>query len=201
LVSNPSLANGNGLLSGILKEDTTLKSSLNTSVARKPIYLFSNSKELLHATFTDTYGNFNFSNVPYGSYLVQPEITGLHAEPYPVSLEPGNSSHTGITFTIGELGIQYGIDALLPHHISSIGQPFPNPSQGHFQLLIEADQACSGQLVLSNPNGSIIKHIQLDLTSGINRLHVNTESMPAGIYALILQTNSGKHFLSKIVVL
>ncbi len=201
LVANPVLAQGNGLISGTLKGSVTDNSSQGQKIFNVPIYLFSPENDLLHAAFTDTYGNFAFNNVPYGNYLVLPEITGLHAEAFPINLEAGNTSHTGITFTVSELGIQYGIDDPLPQGISGIGLPWPNPTKGKVQLNIDASLTASGSLVLSNLNGNIVKEIPLELVAGNNQLKLDFGTVPKGVYALILQMNSGKVFIHKIVVL
>jgi PKD repeat protein len=201
LVAIPQLTQGNGVISGQLKELQYEKSNNYHGISKVPVFLFSTAMELQSATYTDAEGHFSFSNVPYGNFIVMPEITGLHAEAFPVSLDANNSTYSGITFTITELGIQYGVDNSLPIGISSIGLPSPNPTQGSVSINMEVSQNLSGYMVLSSINGSAIEKTSVELTLGTNLITLDFTAIPKGVYALFLQTTNTYVFVSKIIII
>lgn len=201
LVAIPQLSQGNGMISGQLKEPQYEKSNYYHGISKVPVYLFSTAMELQNATYTDAEGHFSFSNVSYGNFIVMPEITGLHAEAFPVSLDANNPNYSGITFTVTKLGIQYGVDNGLPIGISSIGLPSPNPTQGKVSINMGVSQNLSGYIVLSSINGSAIEKSYVELTLGTNLITLDFAEIPKGVYALFLQTTNTYAFISKIIII
>lgn len=201
LVAIPQLTHGNGMINGQLKEQQYEKSTHYHGISKVPIYLFSTAKELQSATYTDAEGHFSFNNVPYGNYIVMPEITGLHAEAFAVSLDAINPTYTGITFTITELGIQYGVDNNLPIGISNIGLAGPNPTQGQVNISIQTSQQTDGYILLTSNDGRLIQKTLIELNAGSNMLYLDFTSVPKGVYIMFIETQNGQALIGKIIIL
>lgn len=57
-----------------------------------------------NSTITNATGNFQFSGLPWGSYLLRCEHPGMHSMMVPVALSAQNPSHQSTTFSAGSTG-------------------------------------------------------------------------------------------------
>lgn len=92
------------------------------------VFLFNNSRtRLFDYTLTDELGNFYFSKLPFGNYIVDTEKAGFLSIPSsPISLSPEHKSETGIVLEINQqkIGITLYSDGASESSISV----FPNPA-------------------------------------------------------------------------
>ena len=58
----------------------------------------------------------------------------------------------------------------------------PNPSSGPLNLQFESDQTISAQLRVRNLTGILVHEETVLVNTGTNRIPVNMEAMPAGVY-------------------
>jgi hypothetical protein len=70
-------------------------------------------------------------------------------------------------------------------------QIVPQPSQGTFTLVYEAEEAGASTLRLRDVQGRLLWEKKMDVLSGENRVEVGVNKLPAGMYLLELRTESG----------
>jgi len=142
---------GLGTMSGTISMEEGVDDALKGTQARpapkSSVILLKKAKkstmagEVVAFTETDEYGNFSFSNVPDGEYLLHVEVTGLEMlQIYDVSIV-GDQIVSGLTYTIGEDGIYIGYPtgiSLLENKELNI---YPNPGPG----LIMMDLPAAGE--------------------------------------------------------
>ena len=148
-------ASGLGSMSGTISLEEGVDDALKGTQARPApkssvILLKKSSKkstmagEVAAFTETDEFGNFSFSNVPDGEYLLHVEVTGLEMlQIYDVTMV-GDQIVSGLTYTIGDDGIYIGYPvgvSLLENEELNI---YPNPGPG----LIMMDLPAAGEYVV-----------------------------------------------------
>ncbi len=67
----------------------------------------------------------------------------------------------------------------------------PNPSDGHFQLLMEVNAPIEGELTVRTPLGQLLSRQVMRLTPGLNRLNMDLSDQAAGLYLLDWQSSQG----------
>jgi hypothetical protein len=69
----------------------------------------------------------------------------------------------------------------------------PNPSNGHFNLLLDAKEALEGELSVLDPLGRLLSKQALRLAPGQNRVAMNLSQLPSGLYLLHWQSPFGQN--------
>jgi len=67
----------------------------------------------------------------------------------------------------------------------------PNPSNGHFSLLLEVNTTLEGELSVLDPLGRLLSRQWMQLSSGQNRVAMDLSQLPDGLYLLHWQSPLG----------
>jgi hypothetical protein len=127
---------------------------------------------LKHA-LTNAEGQYSFSNLPWGTYVIWLDIPGIKPVSITVVLGPNNPKSTGRDFKVDDNSAISSTDDL---EIVQGARIYPNPTSD----VIWVDLRAQAQISLSNTKGQIVQ--QINDASGTTRL--STENLPAGIYLL-----------------
>ncbi len=162
--------------------------SLGDPLAGVQINLVTSADEAVAYTYTDAAGYYQFSNLAYGSYKIYADQLNKTPVPIPFTLSPSDSA-------IADLNISINSDSATATGISDIGViaiqgVYPNPVINILEVLINSKQENNATIKLVDILGRTIITRNTKLASGNNKLEVDMEKIPAGIYQLIIQTNS-----------
>lgn len=129
---------------------------------------------------TDSDGGYVFSDLPIGSYWVQPEIPGIYMAPKRVDIGMAGVEITGIGFGIGQ---GFGFPVKVEQEIYF--QVQPNPAD-YFVEITNSEQMA---LRILNSLGQLMverKQIQE------NKVRISTKEWPTGIYFLEMANRNKK---------
>ena len=185
---------GPGNISGSITQST--KNS--TPVAGVEVLILDESNAPLGYAVTDASGQFTFSNVALGSYIVYPEIIGKTTNPANITLDNTNSSQV-VPFTVNAASVIYGINDLAAKYFSSISEVIPNPVSDMASLIIEAKNAISINMTITDVNGKIILNTPYNLSAGANTLKLQMQSFAAGAYYLGIMVEGKTVVLRRIL--
>jgi Secretion system C-terminal sorting domain/Carboxypeptidase regulatory-like domain len=143
---------------------------------------------------TDENGGYNFPDLPYGTYKVVVEITGLDQAFYWVTLSAGNPATT-LNFEVTEAGVT-GIEELAAD--AQRFQVFPNPVTNVLHVALDVSGAQEASLMLNNTAGTTVAARHLALAAGQQTFDLNVSQLPSGIY--FLQLVSGREVVSRRIV-
>lgn len=100
---------------------------------------------------------------------------------------------------IAELSVENVAVKLMPHPIASNALPYPNPSKGSFDLLLNNYKAGNAEIRVLNSTGSIIETRNVMINNKGQILHFDLKNPSAGMYFIQIITSDGIRF-SKIMI-
>jgi hypothetical protein len=152
------------------------------------ILLFDAQEAPVTHTLTDAEGKYSFGNLPYGTYKIVVEITGMEQGVRWVTISEENPVSTGNDFEVGEDGIVNGITELTS---GNSFQVYPNPASNMLNVYVDASTAFEAQLTMSGSTGKTIFMKKQAVAAGAQQIELNVSDLPAGMYFLQIATKRG----------
>lgn len=140
-------------------------------------------------TMTNVDGEYSFTNLAYGTYIVHVEIPGKVAEDWTVTLDANNP-----TFTLGDFDVHTTyIDAIGTTSISigldpSSVKVYPNPSSSLINIALDLE-ANGARIDLVNSLGAVIETIETN--NGNVTEQMNLSDLANGVYLIQVTTDNG----------
>lgn len=140
-------------------------------------------------TMTNQDGEYSFTNLAYGTYIIHVEIPGKVAEDWTVTLDANNPSftlgdfdvHTTYIDAIGTTSISIGLDP------SSV-KVYPNPSSSLINIALDLE-ATGARIDLVNSLGAVIETIETN--NGKVTEQMNLSDLANGVYLIQVTTDNG----------
>ncbi len=141
-------------------------------------------------TASDENGEFSFSNLAYGTYLIHVEVAGKPCERWEVTLDAGNPS-----FTLADFEVHSTFVEAIGNTTSISGQldpasvvVFPNPAKDFVTMEMNLNDK-GVRVELMNAVGMMVS--SEFLPAGVDRHELSLRELPAGIYLLRVTTQEG----------
>lgn len=141
-------------------------------------------------TETDENGEFSFSNLAYGTYLIHVEVAGKPCERWEVTLDAANPSFTFADFEVHSTFVE-----AIGNTTSISGQldpasvvVFPNPAKDFVTMEMNLNDK-GAKVELMNAVGMMVS--SETLPAGMERHELSLRELPAGIYLLRVTTQEG----------
>jgi len=187
------LGNGPGLISG------NIQITNNKPVAENvDVILFNDKMQSLEHWPTDEFGEFEFDHLPFGDYILYPQIPGFTTIPTYFTISENQNQYSNVQLFIKDGYIASYINEDLVDKSSF--KLFPNPSSNllniHFNMLDKSQATtqifdASGRLIFDNNNTSFAK---------LNNLQINTSQWENGVYILKVSVDGKAAIQHKFVV-
>ncbi len=181
---------GSGGVTGNIsyEEVSNLKGTLARPVTRTSVILKKKSsaqkstleEDVVAYVSTDPYGNFYFTNVPDGEYILVVDIPGLEMlEEHHVTIQ-GDQLVSGLDYTVSDEGIYtYGAVAIsVEEKVPFV--LYPNPGNGLIRIGLPAEG--DYQVRVFSPAGQLVSSRNYTSVSGITTLDIS--ELNAGLYMI-----------------
>lgn len=181
LVAYDSIIGGPGMIAGQI-----IGGGKSTTLAGIEILLLNENNEPVRLTYTDAAGNFSFGDLPYGTYKLNPVVTGYTIDIYPCNLNEGNQTAEMVLEINGhEIAAVRKIEKALVAESA-----YPNPVTS--VLNIKLAKEVSGNLTarIYNNNGTLLNANEINAYSS-EIIKMNMSNLPAGLYSVILIDSKG----------
>ncbi|MCI4668813.1 MAG: PKD domain-containing protein [Bacteroidia bacterium] len=137
-------------------------------------------------TYTDANGEYEFSNLAYGDYIIHVEVLGIPSQDINVTIDANNPSVSGKDFEVGTDMVS------IATHLESAFRPesikiFPNPVKESLKVNIEISRMASVQLRIMDLLGKEVLVITEGEQIGENTFKLNTSQLLPGVYLLKIQ--------------
>ena len=149
---------------------------------------------------TDENGDFDFSELAFGTYIVYTEMVGIQTTPVTVTLtEDTPEANINIVIQNGEavLGIGDAVSAF----VGEVSDVYPNPSNGQAHINIQTKQNANIDITVANSLGTVIYQTEQNYSPGKQRFTIETQSLPKGIYFISVKSSDGFAKVRKLVKL
>lgn len=172
-----------------------VKNICDGGLSNNTVLLFnSDHSKLLDYTLTDEFGNFYFSELPYGSYIVDAEKAGYNSlYSSVITLNPENSHITDVTIELENLKIIIVSNELSNNMVTA----YPNPVSDKLFVENTTGSKGSAHIMIYNTFGSLLIDQVIYGTSGSFNIDVN--DLKTGIYYGIVISDTKKQKFRFIV--
>ena len=174
---------GEGQINGDLVGDDMKSLLIDGQVS---LFLLDENDNPLEIAYSEENESFDFSDIAFGNYVVYAEVIGLLTEPANVTLDAENPV-SDIEIHITPNGVTTAIDENYAD-ITSISDLFPNPVDSYARLNLNLLENAQVEMVIINQLGQVINHTSEYMNQGINKIELNTQSYPSGVYFLQIKT-------------
>ncbi|MFK8007981.1 MAG: T9SS type A sorting domain-containing protein [Saprospiraceae bacterium] len=152
------------------------------------LLLTENDMPITH-TVSNAQGEFEFSNLAWGTYKVVVEVLGKEQGIKFITIGPDNQSGF-VNFEVNETYVTRIEDVLNGASL----KVFPNPVDDNMNIQIEIRQNTNLNISVNNLLGKTIFLENKDLNEGIQTMNINLRNLPSGIYFLNL--SDGQEIIS-----
>ena len=162
------------------------------------ILLLSETYEPLSYINTDDEGNFDFSTLGYGTYVVYLELLGIETTPAVITINEENPS-TNIEIILKDGEATLSIDEPVSGYISDVSEVYPNPITSNANVEISLNKSSEIHLSIFNQTGQMVYQLSEIKSSGSHIIPVKTDNLQNGFYTLQIQTTDGAKVVKKFV--
>jgi len=154
-------------------------------------------KPFRHA-HTDRFGNFEISELPFGSYTLYPQILGYQTIPYHFEISDSQSNYDNIIMTIKNGQISSYINENIVDQNSFMC--YPNPANQTLQLTFDFEGSQQIQTRVMDITGRIIFEESDDSINNYYK-QLNTSNWENGYYFVEVLANGTRALSQKVAVL
>ena len=185
LVPVEGFQSGPGSIGGGVFEGVNGKtSSEGDPLAGVVVQLFNESDQPVAYAFTGTDGSYSFGSLGYGTYKIQPEHYGLHADPIYVTLSPENPTEDEADVTMQTTVVTANDRSEASTLALAL---YPNPTSGEVTLSFSA--AGSVRIAVMDAQGRTLQ-TNAFTAAGQTQYSVSLNGLPAGLYLVRLEAGS-----------
>ncbi|MCD4698460.1 MAG: PKD domain-containing protein, partial [Bacteroidales bacterium] len=168
MVPISSYTSGPGLISGnVLLEDGKKGPGENIVI----MLMDENSNALGYVQTNET-GNFEFSDLSYGTYKLQVEMPGVNSEVATILLSEDNISQD-IQFYVKNSSAYLNIKQSL-QAVALVGNIYPNPVKSIANLKIDATENTSLVVKVIDQTGSVVSYFPVNINKGGQVIEIET---------------------------
>jgi PKD repeat protein len=197
LMQISELSPGPGSIKGRIMHDSRWDLAVAQGFVDVPVILTDMGSQPLKWTRASSNGTFSLSGIPYGSYKVYADLTGMYSQPETVILSDGTPFADSVF-------IEMSPEPLLG--ISEPDQPsfnilslYPNPAKDIIKLDISAEEGNALNVMVYNQLGQQLNSESHMLYKGNNTLDINISDLPEGIYFVRLQAANSVPLLKMFI--
>ncbi len=134
-------------------------------------------------------GSFEFDNLPFGDYVVYPQVVGLQTNPKSLYL---NETNTNVSNLQIEVKNQVGFVGIEEHKnvLSNYKLEYYNFDTNNMHLKLYSPKSQLVNYTLFNVNGQILAQGQWHTQSGSDTYVIDLQYIPSGVVFLQLSDNS-----------
>jgi hypothetical protein len=140
---------------------------------------------------SDEQGNFQFGNLPMGTYIIHAEIMGIHTNQATVTLSEGQPEvSVEIQVTGTEANVVFGMNEHIVL-IGEVGDIYPNPVTDNSRIDLSLTEPARVEFSVFNQLGQLVAVKAESLSSGPQTVQIGTGGLKPGLYLLRITTADG----------
>jgi hypothetical protein len=186
MIAGSQMESGNGSITG-----TVTNLGARSFIYDVEVVLMNGDNTPLIYTRSDEQGNFSFSQLAYGTYVIHAEIMGIHTIQAAVTLsEQQPEASVEVQVNGGEANVVFGVDE---NNISlgQVGEIYPNPVHDNALIDIKVKKPANVEISLMGINGQRLRAEGLHLEAGTQSIKIITDQLPDGIYLMKIVSDQG----------
>lgn len=166
------------------------------------IMLMNSQNQAITYVRSNENGEFSFSGLAYGTYIVYAEMIGIQTNPATVTLSEGQESvELEIQVAGGEAN--YVVFGISEHkqNLDKVGNIYPNPVTNRSKIEMVVKESAIFNVVIYNLMGQPVEEQIYRLGIGAHTLTLNTTALQPGVYTLRISSAQGDYIARRIIKL
>jgi PKD repeat protein len=186
LLPSTGITSGEGQIAGQIIYDTSLVERAPIPANDIEILLLNGQGESLTCKLSDIEGNFNFSNIPFGTYQLFPDVTGISTTPMYVTISEADPLDNGVNVVIYPQQITFSISEHNSTYLDNAFLIYPNPVSDQARISLDVKKASGMSVVITDLTGRSISRQVMQLSQGSQEIILPVGNLPAGVYQVLI---------------
>ncbi len=191
---------GPGFIGGDVTQGANKTEGPGDPLANIQVMLLDMNNYPVAYTYSNSQGHFEFDGIPYGTYKVWAEVTGLLTTPAIVTIEATEPSIDNIEIFVNSTEVTTGIGSAVEAAKLGFGNIFPNPSANEMFITISSEANLKLSFMMYDVTGRIVDSRLVSIPSGKTQVALETAKLSPGVYALNIQSADGSLKVSKKIL-
>ncbi len=189
MIPNFEYSSGDGYIDGTV----SFEESDNPILDNVEIILFNEEDNCLTYIKSDKDGEFEFVELPYGTYKVLAEVPGMYTYPTSITLSAESPTIQGLNIIVYEEDMSFGIGNDIDNIIAGLGDLYPNPAHSYTNLEFNLTEGSQVQFFILNQGGQVVDKQMDQYNAGDHLVQLNTAHLPSGMYRVMVLIGNEKH--------
>lgn len=192
LIQSEGIPTGSGRIMGQMMYDTAQVSSPLIPAGDVEVVLLGEQGAHITCRVSDLQGDFEFSNMAYGTYQLYPDVAGVTTSPMFITISEDEPVAGGFSLVISEEEVTYlSIGENAEDLFGASGCIYPNPAYDHVKLSVGLARPAQVRVMVIDASGRCVQYDGLEMKEGDNDLNLNVSTLAPGAYHLVLTTADG----------
>jgi PKD repeat protein len=180
------VTSGDGQIAGQITYDTSLVERAPIPAGDIEILLLNGQGEGLVCNESDMDGNFHFGNIPFGTYQLFPDVTGISTTPMYVTISANDPLDNEVKVVIYPQQITFSISEHNSDYIDQAFLIYPNPVSDQAKISIDVKKTSDISVMVTDLSGRVISRQQTQLSQGPQEIILPVGNLPVGVYQVLI---------------
>jgi PKD repeat protein len=194
MIAGNTVDGGSGSITGVVSNLGTRGFMNDVEVV-----LMDAQKNPLIYTRSNEQGEFTFSNLPMGTYVIHAELMGIHTNQAEVTLsEQQPSASVEVQVTSTEANVVFGVHEFIS--LEEASEIYPNPVADYARIDLTLKEEATIKISTISLTGQLVSEDEIDLGKGTHSIVLESASLPEGIYMVRIMSEHGDMMSRKLMV-
>jgi hypothetical protein len=199
LIRSEGIPFGKGVIVGKMLYDTLISHPL---VPAHDIEVVLLGAEGSHITtkMSDLQGDFEFSELAYGTYQLLPDVAGVPVLPVFITISEEDPVAEDFSLVISPFDVTYLGIGDPEESTTLLNNLYPNPATEWINLEMEMEKAADVEVMILGPMGRCLSTQSYALDKGEQKLIINLSMLSSGYYQVLIKSEEKTGLAGKIIV-
>jgi hypothetical protein len=194
MIAGNTVDGGNGSITGVVSNLGTRGFMNDVEVV-----LMDADKNPLIYTRSNEQGEFTFSNLAMGTYVIHAELMGIHTTQAEVTLsEQQPDASVEVQVSGDEANVVFSVPEFIS--LDQVSEIYPNPATNIARIDITVKKSATVTISTFSLTGQTVKKDVLVLDEGMHNIILESSNIPEGIYLVRIMTEHGDMMSRKLMV-
>lgn len=186
LIPSSGFISGEGKINGQITYDTSLVFKSPIPAEDIEILLLDGQGDPHTCKLSNVDGNFNFSNIPYGTYQLFPDVAGISTTPMYVTISAEDPLNKEVNLVIYSQQITFSISEHNSDYLDNAFLIYPNPVSDQARISLDVKKASNMTIMITDLTGRVISKLDQQCSQGLREIILPIENLPAGLYEVVI---------------
>jgi PKD repeat protein len=181
-----SMETGDGKILGQITYDTSTVNRTPVPAREIEIILLNAQGNFYTCVTSSDDGSFDFSNLPYGTYQLFPDVTGISTTPMYVTISEDQPLDHDVILVILPNEITFSINENISDYVGQAMLVYPNPVKDQARISVEIKKSSTLDVLITDISGRVVFCQKNQLQQGTQEIILPVSNLSSGMYQVVL---------------